>query len=267
MGLSVTIITLNEEKNIRRAIESALFADEIILVDSGSSDQTVNIAKEISPKVHVFINQWPGWGAQKNYAAQHCSQEWIFSLDADEVISDQLRKSIETVIHSSHPNSQPNLYKSARLTNYCRHWVRYGGWYPDYQERLFRKGKALWSTPNVHERLNPIDKNEKVGMLDGDILHYSFPTFRDQLITNTNFSQRAADDYLLHHPNGPGWASILFKPLWKFFEGLLIKKGFLDGTIGLFIAINSAHAMFAKLAQAHLLVLDKNNKNDEKELS
>ena len=252
MGLSITIITLNEEKNLERALRSALFADEIILVDSGSQDRTLEIAKRFGPKVKILENSFDGYGEQKNFASDLCTHNWVFSLDADEEISPELRSSIQEIVAQTQPSSV--IWQCRRLTNYCGHWVRHGGWYPDLQERLYRRDSARWTTPRVHERLRVLDaKNQFTDTLNGDLLHYSFHSYRDQLVTNTNFSLKAAHDYITKNPAGPSWVSMAFRPLWKFIEAYILKLGFFDGTIGFFIAINSAHAMFSKLAQAYLI--------------
>ncbi|MBT3982445.1 MAG: glycosyltransferase family 2 protein [Bacteriovoracaceae bacterium] len=253
MNLTVTIITFNEELHIERSVKSALFADEVIVVDSNSTDRTVEIAEGLGAK--VYQKAFMGYGQQKNYAASLAKETWIFSLDADEEISEELKESIQKVL-SKKPDTP--LFQCKRLTRYCGKWIYHCGWYPDRQERLFKKGSVTWSTPNVHERLIPNDKNTEIHDLTGHLLHYSFPDFKSQIKTNLNFSTKASLDLIETSPDRVHLVSVMLKPMGKFLESYIFKKGFLDGIHGLFIGINSAHAMFMKYAMAYLAKKEKN---------
>ena len=149
MKLSATIITLNEEKNIAKAIQSVSFANEIIVVDSGSSDKTCQIAKDMG--AIVYEHPFTCHGQQKNHAESLAKGEWILSIDADEQVSKTLQKSIQIALSQK----DYSLYKVNRLTNYCNRWIYHGGWYPDYLIRLYRKGEAKWSEPPLHEKTHP----------------------------------------------------------------------------------------------------------------
>ena len=157
--LSVTIITLNEEKRIRDALESVKWADEIIVVDSGSTDKTVDICKEYTDK--VFFNPWPGHVAQKNVAVDKASHLWILSIDADERITPKLAGEIQKVLH----NPKADAYKMPRHVYYLGQWINHSGWYPDNKVRLFRKDKARWGGTNPHDT---VVANGNVGYLNGD---------------------------------------------------------------------------------------------------
>ncbi|HET7113218.1 MAG TPA: glycosyltransferase family 2 protein, partial [Pyrinomonadaceae bacterium] len=146
MQISATIITFNEELNIKAACESVAWADEIVVVDSNSTDKTCEIAEACGAR--VIVNEWPGFGAQKQFAVNRASHDWIFSLDADERVSDELRKSIET-LKQHRRGEDADGYVVARRTYYQGHWIRGGGWYPDYQLRLFNRTKGHWKLRHV----------------------------------------------------------------------------------------------------------------------
>jgi glycosyltransferase involved in cell wall biosynthesis len=167
MKISATIITLNEESNIKAACESVAWADENVVVDSESTDATHAIAEACGAR--VITNPWPGFGAQKQFAVEQAQHEWIFSLDADERVSDELKKSIESL------KRKPDLadgYQIARRTFYQGRWIRGGGWYPDRQLRLFKKSKGHWKQRHIHESVT-MDPGARVERLTGDLLHYT----------------------------------------------------------------------------------------------
>lgn len=242
MKLSVTIITFNEERNIARAIKSANFADEIIIVDSGSSDKTVEIAQFLG--AHVVHNPFRGYGEQKNFAASVCKGEWILNIDADEEITPKLQQSIKESLKLSHP-----IFSISRRNNYCGKWIYHGGWYPDRRARLCKKGEANWSEPNVHEDLVAINGTSPIP-LKGDLNHYSFPTIQSQISTNLKYAKLGGRE-LLRRKGRPALFKIFLKPFWKFIECYLLKFGFLDGLYGFVIAINAAHSLFLKYVFAY----------------
>lgn len=246
MKLSVTIITLNEEKNIANCIKSAGFADEIIVVDSNSSDRTQEVAESLGAKVHVHPFQ--GYGQQKNFAASLAKGQWVFNIDADEEISPELRKSIEAILQNPHSKS---AYKVPRLTNFCGRWIFYGGWYPGYITRLCKNGEAKWTEPHVHEDLQLLNGKE-YGYLEGNLLHYSFPTIKSQIQTNIKYSDLASKDLVERKGRYPYLFELLVRPFFKFIECYIIKKGFLDRAPGFIIAVNAAHSMFIKYSTAYL---------------
>jgi len=148
MTLSVIVITKNEEESIRDCLESVVWADEIIVVDSGSTDNTVAICREYTSK--VFVTGWPGFGAQKNHALEMTTSDWVLSLDADEGVTPELRAEIQAAISDPGANV---AFKMPRLSNYCGRYMRHSGWWPDYIIRLFRRGQGHFSNDLVHEHL------------------------------------------------------------------------------------------------------------------
>lgn len=244
MKLSVTIITFNEEQNIARAIKSVSFADEIIVIDSYSSDKTVEIAKNLG--VQVISEEFLGYGQQKNFAADKCQGEWILNIDADEEVSPELKKAILNTINS---NNSYDLYAINRLTDFCGKWIYHGGWYPHYLNRLCRKSKAKWTEPNVHEDLLPV-ANSPIGKISANLNHYSFPTIESQVTTNIKYAKLGARDLIQRKKRKPNWPEMILRPLGKFFECYFLKKGFLDGKEGFIIAVNAMHSMFMKYSMA-----------------
>ncbi|MFZ8933455.1 MAG: glycosyltransferase family 2 protein [Bacteriovoracaceae bacterium] len=243
MKLSAVIITLNEASNIARAIKSVRFADEIIVIDSFSTDGTQQIAKKYGAKVieHEFL----GYGKQKNLAITHCQGEWILSIDADEEVTDQLKDSILKSIQSS----RYQAYIIGRRTQFCGKWIYHGGWYPDKLLRLFKKDYADWTEPHVHEELLP-KKGTSISELSGHLNHYSFPSVVSQVQTNLKYAPLGAQA-LWERKGRPSLALMIFRPIGKFLECFFIKKGFMDGTRGFIIAINAAYSMFLKYSIAY----------------
>lgn len=245
--ISATIITLNEEQNIERALKSLDFVDEIVVVDSFSADRTVEICKKHGAKVieHEFL----GYGAQKNLAASHCQHQWIFGLDADEEVSPELKESIIGILKKN-PNDTHPLYEINRLNYFCKKPIKHGGWFPDYYARLYQKSKARWSEPHVHERLI-LNNPGQIGQLNGLLHHFSFPTIESQVRTNIKYAQKGAKDLLKRKSRRPYLVEVLTRPFWKFIECYIIKLGLLDGFEGLVIAINAAHSQFLKYTFAY----------------
>jgi glycosyltransferase involved in cell wall biosynthesis len=169
LKISATIITLNEESNIKAACESVSWADEIVVVDSGSTDRTREIAASLGAK--MITNAWPGFGLQKQFAVDQSTYEWIFSLDADERVSEELERSIAG-LRSKADAELADGYLISRRSFYQGRWIRGGGWYPDRQLRLFRKSKGSWKQRHVHESVQMKD-GSRIEELAGDLLHYS----------------------------------------------------------------------------------------------
>jgi glycosyltransferase involved in cell wall biosynthesis len=241
--VSVTLITLNEENNLARAIQSVRWADEVVVVDSGSTDRTVEIAKKLGAK--VFFNPWPGYGAQKNYAQRHASHDWILNIDADEAVSTDLAREIEQALSEvSQGSSQARGFCFPRKTFYLGRWIRHGGWYPNYLVRLADRRAASWSEPQVHEAL---EVRGEIRTLQYPLDHFSFSSIQDQIVTNLTFSRLGSQD-LARRGTRPSLAMLILKPLGKFIETYFLKKGFLDGLPGFIISVNAAHSMFLKYA-------------------
>jgi len=237
--LSVVIITFNEERNIRRCLESIKdIADEIVVVDSFSKDETENICSEFG--VRFIPHAFEGHIQQKNYAIDQANFDWILSLDADEALDDVLKRSILEIKQ----NPTFKGYRMNRLTNYCGKWVRHCGWYPDTKVRLIHKAHGRWQGVNPHDRLDMLD-NEETGFLEGDILHYSYYTREDHLKQIEYFGDIAAREL---HQRGKrsGYGKIFIKVVAQFLKSYFLKTGFLDGRTGFTISRLSAYATYRK---------------------
>lgn len=238
--ISITIITLNEEKNLDRCLKSVRgLSDDIWVIDSGSTDQTKEIA--LRNGAHFLNNPWLGYGQQKNFAHSKTKHPWVLSLDADECLTEEARGEIIAFLNSE--KSERRLAaRFARKTWYLNRWILYGGWYPNYQTRLYRKDLSKWSEPEIHEKLVHSGEAET---LAGEILHYSFPSISDQVQTNLKFSALGYRA-LKRAGRKPSVLLILLKPISKFLETYIFKLGFLDGLAGFIISINAAHSIFLK---------------------
>lgn len=253
--LSVAIITYNEEKNIQRCLESVLdIADEIVIVDSFSTDQTESIAIKAAQKIPLkFIkNPFEGHIQQKNFALDQCQYDFVLSLDADEALSKKLREEIK------HIKTQTEFsgYTFNRLTNYAGHWVRYCGWYPDTKLRIIDRRKARWKGVNPHDILQ-MNNNEQVHFLKGDLLHYSYESITSHVTQTNKFTSIAAQASYQ-----AGVRSSLFKivtrPLFKFLRDYFFKRGFLDGRYGFVICYINALSAFLKYSKIYEIQEGKN---------
>ncbi len=238
-SLSAVIITLNEEKNIGRCLVSLRdVADEIIVVDSFSSDRTKIICKEYGA---VFIEkEWKGYIWQKNFANEFATNEWILSVDADEALSDSLKHSILKV----KDQADHDAYTLNRITNYCGQWIKHCGWYPDTKLRLFKKSKGKWAGYKIHEYIE-MQEGSSEGHLDGDLLHYSYYSISDHMRQANHFSNIAAEA-LYDNKKKAGIIKLFFAPIFRFIRDYFFKLGFMDGFYGFVICQISAHAVFLK---------------------
>ena len=247
MKISATIITLNEETNIKAACESVAWADEVVVVDSNSTDATRTIAEACGAR--VIVNAWPGFSAQKQFAVERAKHEWIFSLDADERVSEELQRSIDSLPQET---NLADGYLVARRTYYQGRWIRGGGWYPDRQLRLFRKSMGHWKQRHIHESVT-MNPGARVEKLEGDLLHYT--------------SQDAAHH---HRMIGERYAPLAARQMFEegrrtsvlgvasagpaaFIRSLILKGGLRDGFAGFTIASFAAHHAFLK----HLMLWEK----------
>ncbi len=237
--ISAVIITLNEEKNIERCLRSLEgIADEIVVADSFSTDDTAAIAERFGAK--VIQQAFLGYRDQKNFVTKKASHEWILSLDADEALSTELRDSIQ----KERANFQYDAYRFARLTNYCGTWIKHSGWYPDKKIRLYNRDKGQWQGEKVHEYWGP-NEHAKVGELKGDLLHYSFYTQEEHLKQIEKFTELSARENVEKGKNYT-LLDVWFRPAWNFVADYIFKAGFLDGAAGYQVCRLSAYASYLK---------------------
>lgn len=243
VSLSVVIITFNEEANIARCL-TALgdVADEVLVVDSFSTDHTVEIARQYGAR--VVQNAFAGYVEQKNFATTQARHDYVLQLDADEVLTNELRQSIR----EARQNWQHAAYALARLTNYCGSWVRHGGWYPDRKLRLYDRRLGQWQGLLLHEHYE-VQPGQTTGLLAGDVLHYSYTSIAQHVRQLNRFTSITAQERALKGKTRVTLFHLVLKPWWKFFHGYVLRLGFLDGFAGLSIAVISALGVFLKFAK------------------
>jgi len=244
MKISATIITFNEEQNLPRAIESLRCCDEILVVDSGSSDRTVEIAEKFGARV-VEAN-WRGYAGQKNYASDQATYDWVLSIDADEALSEDLEGEIWQL---KKKGPDRDAYTVPRLAQYLGKWILYSGWYPDRKVRLFDRRKARWVGEYVHES---VVSEGLVGALDGNLLHYTCGSLSEHLKTMDRYTTLAAEEVVARKKH-VGYRHLLIDPPWTFFKTYVVQRGFLDGVEGLTIAYMAAFYTFLKYAKARYM--------------
>lgn len=241
MKISATIITFNEERNIARVIESLRCCDEILVLDSGSNDRTVEIATNLGARVEEA--SWRGYAAQKNVAAELASNDWILSLDADESLSEALEAEIWQIKKSG---PQFDGYTVPRLAQYLGRWILHSGWHPDRKVRLFDRRKAKWVGDFVHESVKVVGT---VGHLKSNLLHFTCDSLSQHLRSMDKYTTLAAQE-IASRQKEVGFALVLFDPPWVFFRTYVLKLGFLDGPEGLAIAYMAAFYNFVKYFKA-----------------
>ncbi|MBU0763664.1 MAG: glycosyltransferase family 2 protein [Bacteroidetes bacterium] len=236
-AISVVIITYNEERNIRRCLDSVRdISDDIVVVDSFSTDRTEEICREYG--VRFFQRAFDGYIEQKNYADSLTANDWILSVDADECLSEKLCDSIR----ATQKNFRCDAYIMNRMTCYCGKWIRHGDWYPDRKLRLWKKTKGKWGGFKIHEKVE-LDADACTGYLKGDLLHYSYYTVSDHVSQANRFTDVMAESRYMKGKKA-GFSRILLRPFWKFIKSFVIRLGFLDGHYGFVISIISSHATF-----------------------
>jgi glycosyltransferase involved in cell wall biosynthesis len=242
--ISATIITYNEERNLPRAIESLRCADEILVVDSGSTDRTVEIAEKLGAR--VMESPWPGYAQQKNLAAENAGHDWILSLDADESLSEALEGEIWRLKKNG---PEFDGYTMPRLAQYLGRWIHHSGWYPDRKVRLYNRQKARWQGEFVHES---VKVDGRIGHLESNLLHFTCDSLSEHLKVMDRYTTLAAEQ-LLGVGEKPTWGRLIFEPPWTFFQTYVLKAGYLDGVEGLAIANMAALYNFVKYAKARFM--------------
>ncbi len=239
--LSVIVITRNEEKNIAECLGSVRWAREIVVVDSQSTDRTVECARQFTEKIHVTA--WLGYAAAKKFALAHCTQDWVFWLDADERVPAELAEEIREIVRSSPPVAEG--YEVARRAFFLGRWIRHCGWYPGYVARLFRRGHVEFSASSVHEEA--IIRG-RVGRLQHDLLHFTDTTLYHYFSKFNRYTSLGADEMSSDGRSFALW-DLLVRPPFLFFKMYVLRRGFMDGMHGLILSLVSAAYVFCKYAK------------------
>jgi len=241
--LSVIIITKNESAHIDACLQSVQWADEIIVLDSGSSDDTRAQCLRYTDK--VYQTDWPGFGRQKQRALDKASGDWILSIDADERVSDALRQEIQNKLEQN----QYTAFNIPRLSSYCGQFIKHGGWWPDYTPRLFRRGCGHFSPDPVHER---IIIDGKTGKCQHPLIHEAFTDLEEVLIKMNQYSSLGAQ-MRMQEGKKTSLSQALLRALWTFFRTYILKGACLDGPHGLMLALSNAEGAYYKYAKLWLL--------------
>ena len=238
--LSVVVITRNEAANVRAALESVRWADELVVVDSGSTDETVCIARRIANR--VTRHAWEGYGAQKNFASGLATHDWILSLDADERVSPALAREIRALL-AAEPTARG--YRLPRVTRYLGRWVRSTDWYPDLQLRLYDRRAARWNDRLVHES---VAVDGPVGRLQGELEHHAYRDISHHLQTIDRYTTLAARQ-MLREGRRAEWVDLTVRPPAAFLRNYVVRRGLRDGAPGLIVSLLNAGYVFLKFAK------------------
>lgn len=246
MLISAVIITQNEERNIRRCLTSLQdVVDDIVVIDSLSTDATEEICKEFNVK---FVKQkWLGYSGQKNLGSDMAAHDWILSIDADEEVSDELKKTLLDLKKQDIPNDK--VFKVNILPNYCGHWIRHCGWYPAPKVRLWNRQTGEWKG-DIHEKVT-FNKNVDYQLLKGDLNHYSYYSISDHIKKADRYSSLSAEEAFKQGKRCKSLWKLRFKVTWTFFHTYILEFGFLDGYYGYVVCKISAYATFFKYCKLH----------------
>lgn len=250
-SLSVTVITHNEAHNIQACVNSVAFADEVVVLDSGSLDDTVSLARTMGASVSVSPD-WQGFGVQKNRALDAASCEWVLSLDADERVTPELAQEIEQQLAQLRAEGRAPAFEIPRLTQFCGVWIRHCGWTPDYVLRLFKRGEARFSDDLVHEKLQLVRADTQVIRLKNPLLHYSYPTPEHYWRKLQRYSQDWARQ---RHARGQKTtiARAALSAMTAFIRSYVFQLGFLDGAMGFAVCTMQAQGAFGKYFELYCL--------------
>ena len=247
-SLSVIVITKNEAGNIGACLQSLGFADQLVVLDSGSWDTTLEIARKMGAEVSENL-EWLGFGIQKNRALALARCDWVLSIDADERVTQQLQDEILVALE----NPAFDVYSFPRLSSYCGQYMHYSGWHPDRVTRLFRRGAAEFSRELVHEK---VVGSSPVGQLESPLLHESFKTF-EAVMDKANRYSTAGALMLFERGKTASPAKALGHGAWAFFRTYILRRGFMDGRMGLVLAISNAEGTYYRYLKLWLLVREK----------
>ena len=244
MKLSATIITQDEERNIARAMESLRCCDEIVVVDSGSTDRTPELAAKLGAR--VIDSPWGGYARQKNFAAEHARYDWVLSIDADEALSEALEAEIWQIKKNG---PRHDAYTMPRLAQYLGRWILHSGWYPDRKVRLYHRERARWVGQYVHES---VQVDGTIGHLESDLLHFTCDSLSEHLKTLDRYTTLAAEQLVSQNAH-IGWTKLVCDPMWTFLRTYFLQQGYRDGLEGLTIAQMAAFYNFLKHAKARMM--------------
>jgi glycosyltransferase involved in cell wall biosynthesis len=239
--LSVVVVTLNEGERIRACLESAAWADELIVVDAESHDKTAAVARELTD--HVFVRPWPGFAAQKNFGLEQARGDWILSLDADEVVSSTLREEITAIVERGGDHAG---YAVPRRNVFWGRWIRHGGLYPDWQLRLFRRTSGRFAERSVHES---VSVDGTVGRLTGHLEHRSYRDVADFLERADRYSTLAAAEWVTSGRPCRPLLDLVARPVGRFLAMYVARAGFLDGWRGFLLAVLYAYYVLMRSAK------------------
>jgi glycosyltransferase involved in cell wall biosynthesis len=251
LPVSAYIITYNEERNIRRCLESLKDFDEIVVVDSLSEDSTTSICREFTDR--VFVREWPGHTPQYEFAVEQTKNEWVFWIDADEAATPELLDELRGMFDGGTPEDVCGYFIS-RFTCYLGSWIRHGSWVPDYKMRLFKKSAGKYVGRDPHMKFSVDGETRR---LKGKILHYTTQSYSEHLRTIDRYAEIRANQKMSSW-SWLSFPSMIFHPLLSFLKGYVIKRGFLDGVEGLIVAATSAFAVFVR----YVKVWEKKNSED-----
>ena len=248
MSIAATVITKNEAAFIRTCLDSLIWVDEIIVVDSGSIDGTVEICREYTDK--IMLTDWPGPGQQRNRAAAMATSEWIIAMDADEYIPTALRNEIQSVILNPGDNV---AFRMPRLSSYCGHYMHHSGWWPDYITRVYRKDRGRFNAELLHDHMI-VDGT--IGKLSSHLMHEAFDDLEDVLQKINHYS---SDGAFVMDQRGcrAGLSTAILHGLWSFLSTYLFRAGFLDGREGFMLAVSNAEGTYYKYLKLMLLLEKK----------
>ena len=248
MKISATIIVFNEESNVAEVCETVGWADEIVVVDSASTDRTIEIARRFTDK--IYQREFHGYKDKHEFADSKTTGDWIFWIDADERVTPELLRSIES-LRSKRDEELPDGFRIARKTWYAGRWIKHSGWYPDYQMRLYRKSKSYWDGVAPHQTARV---NGNVSVLEGELLHYTKRNLSEHHRVTDSYTTLAAE-HLANSGAKSSSSKMFFGAVGAFFRTYIAKQGFRDGVQGLIIACFTAYGVFLKYAK----VWERNN--------